>query len=119
MQVTLSSGTKNTLDATRHPMEGDKRALAELMFAAYQGTVDYSGESIEDAEEEIVKTFSGVYGKFLPSCSYVVESGSQIVCASLIKVLDQGPLLAFAMTSPSWRRRGWREQEYQNHARFV
>jgi len=76
------------------------------MFAAYQGAVDYTGESVEDAEEEIEKTFAGVYGLFLPHHSYVVESESTLVCASLLTRPRKWPLLAFAMTAPDWKRLG-------------
>ena len=106
MQGNLLSGPPCQLDGARRPLAGDKRALAELMFAAYQGTVDYSGESVEDAEIEMEKTFTGGYGTFSPECSYVVERASELVCASLITFHRQVPLLAFAMTAPAWKRNG-------------
>lgn len=106
MQAVLLRGVKLQIDGARRPAPSDKRALGQLMFAAYQGTADYSGESVEEAEREIEKTFMGSYGDFLPDCSYVVERNLTLVSASLITMLDQKPLLAFAMTSPSWKRQG-------------
>ena len=76
------------------------------MFAAYHGTIDYTGESVEAAIEEVRKTFAGAYGQFLPQHSSVVERDGILVAASLVTRPDVVPLLVFAMTAPSWKRLG-------------
>ena len=76
------------------------------MFSAYQGTVDYAGESIDDARREIEKTFAGGHGVFLPQHSYVVERESALISASLVTRPERWPLLAFAMTASDWKRSG-------------
>jgi GNAT superfamily N-acetyltransferase len=76
------------------------------MLAAYKGTVDYTGESVEAAAEEMAKTFAGAYGLYLPQHSYVVEHGATLVSASLVTRREGLPLLAFVMTTPDWKRLG-------------
>ncbi len=76
------------------------------MWAAYQGTVDYTGESVEDAAQEIAKTFAGGYGVYLAQHSWVVERDGALVSAALVTRLDGRPWMAFAMTAPHCKRKG-------------
>lgn len=97
--------------ACRSVTPADAEALADLMLEAYRGTVDYNGETLEDARAEIDRTISGAYGRFLPDCSFVVEESGTLVSASLVTLTDEDeagwlPLLAFSMTRPAARRRG-------------
>jgi GNAT superfamily N-acetyltransferase len=89
----------------------DADALADLMLDSYRGSVDYNGETLDDARAEIGRTIGGTYGRFLPGCSFVVEESGTLVSASLVTLLNEGqsdewPLLAYSMTRPSARRRG-------------
>jgi RimJ/RimL family protein N-acetyltransferase len=89
----------------------DKPALAGLMLDAYQGTVDYSGETADDALREIELTMSGSYGRFLSDCSFVVAAGGELAAACLVTLLDEGrpdetPLVAFSMTRKGNQRQG-------------
>ena len=106
MTVALASHPRALVAGARRPRPDDLQALANLMLAAYQGTVDYTGESLDDAAQEIAKTFAGGYGVFLARYSYVVERESTLVSASLVTRLEGRPLLAFAMTAPHWKRKG-------------
>lgn len=106
MHADLSSSDRKLLPGGRRPRPDDKQALAELMFTAYQGTVDYSGESISDAEGDIEELYCGSYGELLTDYSYVIEREQTIVCASLITNFKGVPLLAYAMTSPTLQKRG-------------
>lgn len=74
--------------------------MANLMWTAYQGTVDYNGESVEDAAQEIAKTFAGGYGVYLARYSYRVERESTLASAVLVTRRNDRPLLAFVMTAP-------------------
>lgn len=91
--------------------ESDREALAELMLDAYRGTVDYNGETLEDARKETEHTISGSYGRFLPGCSFVAAGAGGLDAATLVTLLDEGepdetPLLAFVMTRKSRQGRG-------------
>jgi GNAT superfamily N-acetyltransferase len=97
--------------ACRAAAQSDQKALAELMLDAYRGTVDYDGESLDDALSEIRHTLSGSYGRFLSECSFVFDGEAGLSSACLVTLLNEGkpdetPLLAFAMTRKLDQRRG-------------
>jgi len=84
----------------------DGEALAELMLNAYKGTVDYEGEDIEDARDEVRRLSEGEYGEPLWDCSFVAEMSKNMVGAVVVTLdrKENVPLLAFAMTSPDKKR---------------
>ncbi len=85
----------------------DAPALAELMFAAYQGTTDFeAGSTVQDAAEEVAHLLAGEYGEFQAQFSQVVWDGEKAVAAVLITLHESRPLLAFSMTRPDYKRRG-------------
>lgn len=106
MTVALASRQRELMPGARRPRAQDLHRLAGLMFSAYRGTIDYTGESVEAAVEEVAKTFAGTYGLYMPQHSYVVERESTLVSATLITRRERVPLLAFAMTAPDWKRTG-------------
>jgi RimJ/RimL family protein N-acetyltransferase len=97
--------------ACRTASPSDREALAALMLDAYQGTVDYEDESLDDALREIDHVCSGSYGRFLSECSFVSDGDAGLSSACLVTLLNEGkadetPLLAFAMTRKRDQRRG-------------
>ncbi|GEM44452.1 GNAT family N-acetyltransferase [Deinococcus cellulosilyticus] len=109
MKVRLQSSP-----APEHPLKRpfqteDLPALADLMFAAYQGTTDFQpGSTLEDALEQIEKTIQGEYGQFLPQASFVLDDDGLLISATLITFWKpfQAPLLAFTMTAPEFKGQG-------------
>lgn len=88
----------------------DRQPLAELLIAAYAGTIDDEGETPEQALAEIDRTLAGAYGPFLAACSFVVERNGELLAASLITRWQEAPLLAFVMVAPHAQRRGLAQQ---------
>lgn len=88
--------------------QGDINSLAKLMFEAYQGTIDYQGETFEDAVEEVQDTINGKYGTLLEQCSFLIEDKGQVLSACLVTLPEETslPLLTFAMTHPSFKNQG-------------
>jgi predicted GNAT family acetyltransferase len=86
----------------------DAVLLGELMVQAYRGTVDYHGESRDDARVEVKATLGGKYGVFLRDCSFLIEEEGQIISAVMVTMSEhyQAPLLAFCMTHPSRKTEG-------------
>lgn len=105
MTVALSSQLRTLVPGARRPRPDDLPALAILMWAAYQGTVDYTGESVDDATQEIAKTFAGGFGMYLAQYSYAAEGESTLASAVLVTRRNDQPLLAFVMTAPRWKRK--------------
>ena len=106
MTADLTPRPRVWMEGLRRPLLADMTQLAELMVAAYAGTVDDKGESVETALEEVNKTYSGEYGIFLPHCSQIVERSGRIVSATLLTYWQERPFVAFTMTLPTWQRRG-------------
>jgi ribosomal protein S18 acetylase RimI-like enzyme len=111
MVLDLVSAPVQTDIACRTAVASDKEALAALMLDAYQGTVDYEGESLDDALREIDHVCSGSYGRFLRDCSFVFDGDAGLSSACLVTMLNEGkpdeaPLLVFAMTRKRDQRRG-------------
>jgi len=86
----------------------DVTGLAQLMLAAYRGTIDDDGETLEDAQREIHKAFAGEYGRLLPSCSFVIQEKDALRSACLVSWYEptQTPLVVFLMTHPDAKRKG-------------
>lgn len=88
---------------TRAPEPTDAEALTNLMLDAYSGTIDYEGESIEDARAEIAEYFSS---DPILDCSRVIEMEGVMVAASLLAKWEGSPLVAYVMTASSSKRHG-------------
>jgi 3-oxoadipate enol-lactonase len=86
----------------------DTPALARLMWDAYRGTIDDSGETLEDALAEVQQHFAGEDGPALDSCSFVIEQDGQALAAALVMLWEktQRPLVSFLMTHPAVKNQG-------------
>lgn len=84
----------------------DADSLARLMLEAYRGTVDDSGETLDDARAEVAKTLDGGYGRFDFDASEVIERGAEIVSCTMVTHYEGLPMIAFSLTLPEWRRQG-------------
>ena len=85
---------------------GDVLALGGLMYRAYLDTVDYEGETPEQATAEIHETIQGAYGAFIPTCSKVVARAGSVLSATLITRFQNRPFVAFTFTDPGFSRQG-------------
>ena len=86
----------------------DTHILGSLMLNAYRGTIDYDGESLDDAISEVQATLEGKYGPFLEKCSFLIEEDKKAISASIITWFDEvkKPFLAFLMTHPKYKNQG-------------
>jgi hypothetical protein len=91
--------------SVRHPVAEDAEALAQLMLDAYLGTIDYDGESIEDAREEIA---GYLVRDPLIDMSWVRVGHEGVVSASLVAWWHdrECPLVSYVMTASAMKRRG-------------
>jgi len=92
----------------RNISDKDIRSLGILMWESYQGTIDYEGETLEDAILEIHETINGKYGPLLERCSFFIEENGQALSACLMTWSEEMklPLLAFSMTHPDFKNQG-------------
>ena len=90
----------------RNPTPDDLPGLAELMLSAYEGTIDYGGETLDEATDEVRSYFEGKSGEPLLDCSFVALDLDAPVSASLVSLWEGGPLLAYTYTGKLWKGQG-------------
>lgn len=89
------------------PVDGvDLTELAELMLAAYRGTVDDEGEDLDDTLTEIRATLSGEYGPLLSSASGAFCDDDGVASAIFVTGRAEIPLISYVVTAPNRQRRG-------------
>ena len=102
-----STAEPDTEDAGLRTMTPeDIPLLGKLFLQAYVGTVDYEGESEQEAIEAVRATFGGEFGEFMQASSQVLVRSGTLVSASFITLWQGQPLLAFSVTSPEHKGRG-------------
>lgn len=86
----------------------DIHSIGILMLESYRDTIDYEGETLEDAISEIRSTINGKYGLLLKRCSFVIEENGQAISACIVTWSEEVnlPLLAFSMTHPDLKNQG-------------
>ena len=83
----------------------DTDSLASLMLAAYRDTIDYDGETLEDALFQMRSLFQGKFGPFQDLSSFGIEEG-RLLSAIIITMWESRPLVAFSMTRPESKNLG-------------
>jgi len=106
LQVGLGELPPDDKWPSRSATAEDRQALAELLIAAYSGTIDDEGETPAEALAEIDHTLAGAYGPYLERCSFVVEADGALAAACLITLWNAVPLVAFVMVAPRQQQRG-------------
>lgn len=88
-----------------NPSVDDKPILADLMLDSYRGTIDYDGETIEDALNEVQSYFSGLADPASLESSWLAFIDDELVCASLVGFWRERnvPLIAYVMTASRWK----------------
>lgn len=84
----------------------DIDALAVSMFEAFQDTVDYEGESLEDLKKELCSVIEGTYGAFLPEASFQIKQNGEIAAVILIGLYKDKPLVSELFTTKKYLHLG-------------
>jgi GNAT superfamily N-acetyltransferase len=92
----------------QEPGKHDTAVLADLMLDSYIGTIDYDGETLQDAVKEVEGYFAGKTGQLLSDCSWLCLTGEELVSACLVAHWSKrpGPLISYLMTRPRWKNKG-------------
>ncbi len=106
MRANLRDMQLEAIEGLRCPTEWDTQHLGRLMYRAYVGTIDYDGETPEEATAEILKAYAGAYGAFDAEHSSVAERSGTLVSASVLTRWQSRPFVAFTMTDPAYGRQG-------------
>ncbi len=84
--------------------QDDLEELARLMLDAYVDTIDYEGESLEDAIEEVASFLDD--DQALLERSYLVDDEGTIASAVLVSLADGRPFIGYVMTRASQKNQG-------------
>ena len=93
----------------RAPQTSDTDAMAELMLEAYRGTIDYEGETLDEAVAEVKAYLAGARGgRPLMEVSRLAFDGERLVggCLAAEWHERQTALISYVMTHSEWKRRG-------------
>lgn len=84
-------------------------AAAELMLNAYEGTIDYDGETIHEALQEVQSFIEGGNVQPLLDCSWQIFVRGTLASACLVGLWteDKIPLVAYIMTAAEWKEQGF------------
>lgn len=82
----------------------DLEDLARLMLDAYVGTIDYEGEGLEDAIEEVTSFLDD--DQALLDRSYLVDDDGTIASAVLVSLAEGRPFIGYVMTRASHKNQG-------------
>jgi ribosomal protein S18 acetylase RimI-like enzyme len=74
------------------------------MLDAYRGTIDYEGETIVEAMDEVDAWFASPE-PFVDRSLVALEAG-EVVGAALLSRVDGMPFVAYLYTDPAWKRHG-------------
>jgi len=106
MRLQLSEQSFDTAWPCRTASQGDGPALGALMLAAYQGGIDYAGETLEEAIAAAHEMLGGRYGLLIDRCSFVVEAAGQPIGACIITLWKGMPLVCDIMVHPAHKNQG-------------
>ena len=90
----------------RNPSVEDQPILAELMLDSYRDTIDYDGETIDDALREVESYFSGLRDDSTwLNRSWLGFVEDSLACASLVSFWRDrnAPIIAYVMTASLWK----------------
>jgi RimJ/RimL family protein N-acetyltransferase len=98
-----SGGDEQPVEGIRPISPDDLEALAALMLDAYIGTIDYEGEDLQDAVDEV-----GEYLKGMPLLdhSYAVEVDGDLSSAVLVTLIEDRPFIGYVMTRAAHKNHG-------------
>lgn len=91
-------------DGMRTVQRDDAEALAALMMAAYEGTIDFEeGATLDDARGEVRSWFAHAADL---DASVVIERDGRLISACLVTERAEYAALAFVMTDRAYARQG-------------
>ena len=91
----------------RPPAQVDADDVAALMLAAYRGTIDDEGETLEDARAAVAQLFAGAFGAMDWVRSELVRRDGILAAATLVTRWEDRPFVAFSLTAPTHQRQGF------------
>lgn len=81
--------------------------IASCALDAYENTIDYEGEDLQQTREEILRVYDGFYGPYMHEASFIYLE-EETVYAGLLTCLYRGePTITYTFTRKSRQRLGY------------
>jgi predicted GNAT family acetyltransferase len=106
MKTTLSPQTYRRTWPCRNVTKHDVALLGALMLEAYRGTIDYEGETLEEAQAQAQREIDGTSCPLLHDCSFVCEIDGMARGAIMISRWHDVPLVTDIMVHPGMKNQG-------------
>jgi len=106
MRLKLSEQSFDTTWPCRTITQNDRPALGALLLAAYQGSIDYEGETLAEAMTIAHEMLDGRYGPLLDRGSFAIEQAGQPIGACIITLWKGAPLVCDLMVHPAHKNQG-------------
>ena len=92
----------------RNVTREDVPALGALLFGAFLGTIDDTGQAMTQYESKATAIVAGRYGEWIPAASWAIEETDGLRSACLVcNYKSYGcPVIAVVATTPSHKRTG-------------
>lgn len=81
--------------------------IAEAMYDAYEGTIDYEGENLSQTIDELKRLFTGSYGPLMEEASYLIMEDNKVVSALLTCLYRGEPTITYTFTRKEAQRLGY------------
>ena len=97
-------------ELTTRPMDAsDLTEVGKIMLDAYLDTVDYEGESEEDAVQEVYETFYGKYGSIIEASTLILEDSDSAVGAIMLCHFEKFdvPFIVYLMVRSGVKGKGY------------
>lgn len=90
------------------PADSDRLdQIASCFLDAYEGTVDYEGENLQQTKDELRRVYTGYYGQFMEDASFLLFEDDNVQ-AGLLTCLYRGePTITYTFTRKSKQRLGY------------
>ena len=84
----------------------DVENIAHTMVDAYTETIDYEGESAEDAAGEVQNVLQDGYGRYMQEASFLIEGDASVASAIMINLFQGSPMVTYVFTAKKYSRQG-------------
>lgn len=83
-----------------------KERVAVSMLDAYENTVDYEGEDINDTKAEIENVINNGYGKFMIEASFMIKKNNEVASVIVISLYENIPTIIYVFTMKKYAKKG-------------
>ncbi|MFN8360723.1 MAG: GNAT family N-acetyltransferase [Candidatus Kapaibacterium sp.] len=96
----------------------DYEEVGRTFLDAYRGTIDYEGEELTDAIQEVHRVCTGAYGALIHPASGVIMVEHRIAAAVFVTEQPDGTaFIPYLVTAKEWKGQGF-ASELLRHALF-